>query len=121
MQTSFPMNMVNTIQTQLVATGKVVRGYLGVRIQELTEELAEQLGYETTKGVVVTQVEPNSPASMAGIRRSRYAHPAGESSGSSQRAGLPGRRDPDRPDETRLITLVQDQQATRYIALRLAA
>ena len=41
----------------------------GLSVQDLTDELAEQLGLEDTKGVVVASVDPDGPASEAGIRR----------------------------------------------------
>ena len=61
---------VKPVVTQLAATGRVTRGWLGVTIQPLTPELAETLGLESTmKGVVVTQVEPGGPAGESGLRR----------------------------------------------------
>jgi serine protease Do len=53
------------------ATGKSSEGpaAFGMRIQNLTPEIAEQLGLEDEKGVVVSAVEPGSPAEEAGIRR----------------------------------------------------
>jgi S1-C subfamily serine protease len=54
----------------LVETGRVARGYLGVSTESVTPELAEQLGVaKGTKGVVVTDVKPGSPADKAGLRR----------------------------------------------------
>ena len=66
---AIPINMVKAIKEQLVTQGKVVRGYLGVRIQELTRALAESLHIETTEGVLVANVSPNSPAAKAGLKR----------------------------------------------------
>jgi serine protease Do len=54
---------------QLVKTGKVVRGWLGVAIQELTPELATQFGLAETKGVLVSDVMDDSPAKKAGFER----------------------------------------------------
>jgi serine protease Do len=54
---------------QLVQTGKVVRGWLGVAIQDLTQELATQFGITDTKGVLVSDVMDDSPAKKAGFER----------------------------------------------------
>jgi serine protease Do len=66
---AIPINMVKAIKEQLVTRGKVVRGYLGVRIQELTRPLAESLRIETTAGILVADVSPGSPAAKAGLKR----------------------------------------------------
>jgi serine protease Do len=64
-----PSNMAQSIMGQLVQTGKVVRGWLGVSIQELTPELASQFGVTETKGVLVSDVMDDSPAKKAGFER----------------------------------------------------
>jgi serine protease Do len=61
--------MAQSIMGQLVQTGKVVRGWLGVSIQELTPELASQFGITETKGVLVSDVMEDSPAKKAGFER----------------------------------------------------
>jgi len=64
-----PSNLSRSIMDQLVRTGKVVRGWLGVAIQDLTPELAAQFGVADTKGVLVSDVMEESPAKKAGIER----------------------------------------------------
>jgi serine protease Do len=65
-----PSNMAHSIMSQLVQHGKVVRGWLGVSIQELTPELATQFGVsKETKGVLVSDVMDDSPAKKAGFER----------------------------------------------------
>jgi serine protease Do len=65
-----PSNMAHSIMNQLVQHGKVVRGWLGVSIQELTPELASQFGVpKETKGVLVSDVMDDSPAKKAGFER----------------------------------------------------
>ncbi len=54
---------------QLIKTGKVTRGWLGVSIQPLTPELAQSFGLETTTGALINQVIADSPAAKAGLRR----------------------------------------------------
>lgn len=64
-----PSNMARIVLEQLVATGRVVRGWLGVSIQDVTRELAEQAGVAEPKGVLVSDILDDSPAERAGIRR----------------------------------------------------
>jgi serine protease Do len=65
---AIPIDMVKMIKEQLVTTGKVVRGYLGVHIQDLTRELAESFGLKTTEGVLVAEVAKDSPAAKGGLK-----------------------------------------------------
>src|SRR5262245_7102051 len=64
-----PSNLSRAVMDQLVRTGKVVRGWLGVAIQDLTPELATQFGISDTKGVLVSDVMADSPAKKAGVER----------------------------------------------------
>ncbi|MEW6544072.1 MAG: DegQ family serine endoprotease [Nitrospirota bacterium] len=64
-----PSNMARSIMEQLVKSGKVVRGWLGVSIQELSPELAAQFGLAESKGVLVSDVLDSSPARRAGLAR----------------------------------------------------
>jgi serine protease Do len=65
---AIPSNMVLQVVDQLRSRGKVVRGWLGVGIQEVTAELAGKFGIKETDGVLVNDVFDNEPASRAGIR-----------------------------------------------------
>ncbi|MBI1958604.1 MAG: Do family serine endopeptidase [Candidatus Rokubacteria bacterium] len=64
---SIPANMARRIYTELVAKGKVTRGWLGVSIQPLTPELAKSFGLRDPKGVLISDVVQDSPAEKAGI------------------------------------------------------
>jgi serine protease Do len=64
-----PSNLSRAMMDQLVRTGKVVRGWLGVAIQDLSPELATQFGITDTKGVLVSDVMDDSPAKKAGFER----------------------------------------------------
>ncbi|MGH7167473.1 MAG: DegQ family serine endoprotease, partial [Nitrospiraceae bacterium] len=64
-----PSNMARPILDQLVHGGKVVRGWLGVSIQELSPDLAAQFGVQEPKGVLVSEVLDDSPAKRAGFER----------------------------------------------------
>ncbi len=64
-----PSNMARAILDQLVTTGQVVRGWLGVSIQDLTPDLADQFGVPAAKGVLVGDVLEDSPAEQGGLER----------------------------------------------------
>jgi serine protease Do len=63
-----PINMAKDILDQL-KTGKVIRGWLGIMIQDITPELAESFGTNVTKGVIIADVVPDSPAEKGGLKR----------------------------------------------------
>ena len=64
-----PINMAKSIYDQLVETGTVVRGFLGVGIQNLTPEFAAAFGLkEDTKGVLVPEITEGSAADKAGLK-----------------------------------------------------
>jgi serine protease Do len=64
---SVPINMAREILPQLRERGKVVRGWMGVTILALTEDMAATYGLDEARGTVVTSVSPGSPAEEAGI------------------------------------------------------
>ena len=66
---AIPINFARAIADQLVATGQVTRGYLGIVIQQLTPELAESFGLERITGILIAQVEAGSPGARAGLRQ----------------------------------------------------
>jgi len=66
---AIPINMAKYILPQLKERGKVMRGWLGVMIQEVTPEIAHALGLKEVKGALVADVTPGSPADKADIRR----------------------------------------------------
>ncbi|HLU66696.1 MAG TPA: PDZ domain-containing protein, partial [Kofleriaceae bacterium] len=66
---AIPTNMARPIMNSLISTGKVVRGWLGVTIQDVTRELKEALGLSTDRGVLIGDVVDGSPAARAGLRR----------------------------------------------------
>jgi serine protease DegQ len=65
---AIPSNLAADVMRQLVSTGEVKRGVLGVEAQDLTPELARVLSLQDTHGAVVTRVRANSPAESAGIK-----------------------------------------------------
>ena len=65
---AIPIDLAMQIKDQLVKDGYVTRGYVGVYIQELSQELAETFGLKTPEGALVTKIEKDSPAEKAGLR-----------------------------------------------------
>jgi len=65
---AIPINMARGIIDQLKTSGSVTRGWLGVSIQDLTQELAEYYGLKEAKGALVGEVFKGDPADKAGIK-----------------------------------------------------
>ena len=66
---AIPVNMARTIMTALIESGKVTRGFLGVVIQDVTEELADAVGVKAGSGVLISNVGEDTPAGKGGIRQ----------------------------------------------------
>lgn len=66
---AIPINMAQRIMRQLIDKGKVVRGYIGVYIQPITSEIAEQFGLEGTDGALVSDIISNTPAADSDLKR----------------------------------------------------
>ncbi|MFQ5829951.1 MAG: S1C family serine protease [Candidatus Methylomirabilia bacterium] len=64
-----PVNMARTVMEQILATGKVTRGWLGVSIQDVTPAVARAFGLAEPKGALVGDVTPDSPAATADLQR----------------------------------------------------
>ena len=65
---SIPINEAKVVMSQLIANGRVVRGWLGVAIQDVTDELASSFGVREREGVLVADVMKGGPAEVAGLR-----------------------------------------------------
>jgi serine protease Do len=63
-----PSDLVSSVANSLVSRGKVVRGYLGVGVQDLTPTLAESFGIAGTTGALITDVRADGPAAQAGLK-----------------------------------------------------
>ena len=66
---AIPSNMAKYVMDQLIKTGTVRRGQLGVSVVSLTGSVARKLGLERTNGVLVGAVQPGSPAAQAGLQQ----------------------------------------------------
>jgi serine protease Do len=63
-----PSDLVGNVAQTLASNGKVVRGYIGVGIEDLTPALADSFGLTTHNGALVTDVQPDSPGARAGLK-----------------------------------------------------
>jgi len=66
---SIPSNLAKPVLADLQKYGKTRRGWLGVRIQSVTDEIAENLGLKDQKGALVAAVSPGGPAAKAGLKQ----------------------------------------------------
>lgn len=65
---AIPSSLADRMMHQLVAYGTVRRGSLGVQVQDITPRLAKAFGIQTNQGVLVTAVDPDSPADRSGLQ-----------------------------------------------------
>ena len=65
---AIPSNSASNVISQLIEFGETKRGWLGVRIQEVTKEIAEVEKLEKPEGALVASISENSPANKAGIK-----------------------------------------------------
>ncbi|MHC4271230.1 MAG: Do family serine endopeptidase, partial [Planctomycetota bacterium] len=66
---AIPINMAKSVRQQLVDTGTVTRGFLGIMGEDITPEKAEMFNLEEAQGIAITQVVEDSPAEKAGLER----------------------------------------------------
>ncbi len=64
---AIPSSILKQVLDELVSSGKVTRGFVGVALQPITYELSQALKLEKVQGALITEVEANSPAAKAGI------------------------------------------------------
>ncbi len=114
---AIPINMAKEVADQIMKTGSVERGYLGIYPQDLTPDLAEALGFKEAKGVVVTQVSEDSPAAEAGMKRDDVVLEFGGSSveSASQFRNLVAARRPG--EDVNLVVLHDGQRETRTVKM----
>ena len=63
-----PSNMVRAVMDQIITTGKVTRGYLGVTIQDINSDLATAMKLSDRRGALIGDVDPQGPAAKSGIQ-----------------------------------------------------
>jgi len=65
---AIPIDVATNVRDQLIKTGHVVRGRIGVTVQDVTAPLATSFGLEKPQGALVSSVEPKGPAAQAGLK-----------------------------------------------------
>ncbi|MEO6338443.1 MAG: PDZ domain-containing protein, partial [Caulobacteraceae bacterium] len=63
-----PADVAASVSKQLIASGKVTRGYIGASIQNITPEISESLGLSGSKGALVAELTPDGPSAKAGLQ-----------------------------------------------------
>lgn len=106
---AIPIDLAMQIKDQLVQNGKVTRGYVGVYIQELTQELADSFGLGTPQGALVTKIEKGSPAEKAGLREGDIITKLGDKKVTSS-VSLPMLVSAMRPGDKAELTVIRDKK-----------
>jgi len=65
---AIPIDVARNVEDQLIKSGKVVRGRIGVTIQDVNAQLAESFGLDRPRGALVSSVERDGPAAKAGLQ-----------------------------------------------------
>jgi serine protease Do len=65
---AIPVNLARNVMENLIQNGRVIRGYMGVAIQDLTPSLAKEFKAKETAGALISEVTPKSPAEKAGLK-----------------------------------------------------
>ncbi|MCI5142858.1 MAG: DegQ family serine endoprotease, partial [Candidatus Electrothrix sp. ATG1] len=66
---AIPINMAKSVEKQLRSNGKVTRGWLGLVIQDMNDDLAQSFGVDKAEGILVAEVTKGSPAEKAGVKQ----------------------------------------------------
>src|SRR5262244_2768686 len=106
---SIPINQAKDVMQQLITRGKVVRGWLGIVIQDVTDQLAGSFGVKEREGVLVAEVMKGSPAEAAGLKAGDVV---------VELSGTPIKEVPDlqrriaaiRPGQTMKLTVIRDKK-----------
>jgi serine protease Do len=115
---AIPIDAVKEVYTELVATGRVSRGRLGVVVQGMDEDLARAVGLDRAHGALVGDVEPGSPAERAGIKAGDVVL-AVDGKNVPHSEDLPRMVAPHRPGTPLKLTMLHDKQS-RDVTVTLA-
>jgi serine protease Do len=107
---AIPSNSAKLIMDELIKTGTVHRGLLGVHIQDVTEALAKSYGLPEVSGAVVSMVEPGSSAARGGLKKDDVivkfnGHPIG---GAAELKNFVGR---ERPNSKAQLTVFRNKKS----------
>lgn len=104
-----PADLVQTVVADLSDDGTVARGWLGVNIRPMTDEVANVLGYDSPKGAVIEAVSEDSPAADAGLKKGDIIMSFGDTSVTDLR------------DLTRAVATTTPEESTQMTVLRKGA
>jgi serine protease Do len=113
-----PINLAQNVAEQILATGRVVRSFLGVEYRDVEPEMAEQFRLTVREGIVVVSVSPSTPAARAGVERGDIITRVDDTpikQGGDLRRVLRDRR----PGDNVRITVVRMGGDTRTLSARL--
>ncbi|MYF48267.1 MAG: Do family serine endopeptidase [Candidatus Dadabacteria bacterium] len=102
---AIPINMAKIVIEHLKVHGRVIRGWLGIMIQDITPEISEALGIKRDKGGLVSEVKEGSPADKAGLRRGDVI------------VSVEGEEIPDAATLARKLALTQPGVDTKFVVL----
>ncbi len=103
---AIPINMAKFVIEHLKVHGRVIRGWLGIMIQDITPEISEALGINRDKGGLVSEVKEGSPAGKAGLRRGDVI------------VSVEGEKIPDAATLTRKLALTKPGVDTKFVVFR---
>ena len=103
---AIPVNMAKFVIEHLKVHGRVIRGWLGIMIQDITPEISEALGINRDKGGLVSEVKEGSPAGKAGLRRGDVI------------VSVEGEKIPDAATLTRKLALTKPGVDTKFVVFR---
>jgi serine protease Do len=116
---AIPIDALKQVYTELVATGHVSRGRLGVVIQGMDADLAKAVGLDHARGALVEEVEPGSPAESAGVKAGDVVL-AVDGQDVAHSGDLPRMVAMHHPGATVKLTVLHEKQ-TREVGVKLAA
>ncbi len=103
---AIPINMAKTVVEHLKVHGRVIRGWLGIMIQDITPEISEALEINRDKGGLVSEVKEGSPADKAGLKRGDVI------------VSVKGENIPDAATLARKLALTRPGVDTKFVVLR---
>ena len=108
---AIPIDVARNVEEQLVKTGRVVRGRIGVTIQDVNAQLAESFGLDRPRGALVSSVDKDGPAAKAGVAAGRRDPRASAATRSSVTGSSPGQIATMKPGAERDAASVARRQA----------
>ncbi|MFO1372274.1 MAG: DegQ family serine endoprotease [Candidatus Competibacteraceae bacterium] len=114
---AIPVNVAMDVVAQLKADGHVTRGWLGVSLQEVTQDLARSFNLEQPRGALVADVSADSPAAKAGLKTGDVIV-AYDGKLINDSADLPPLVGATKPDANKTLTVIRDGKE-REIAVKL--